>query len=249
MIEEKKFYFNFFKEIYPNFPEGGILDNRKKKSPFNKPDFSVKTKDGIIGREMTNIFRNTSLDNFSLKQVEAERIKILDNARKICEKDKVPPLIVDVFFNFSTVRNKRSNIVAEALAKLVKNNCPDPEKGFEAINEYENTLNLPEEIYSVRIFRTIILTQHFWSAPEANFVQTDFVKELQWRIDEKNKKFPEYIKNCDQCWLIIYATGLAPSSFFFISDETKNHIYPSRFDKSIYMEVVNHKVVELITKS
>ena len=99
----------------------------------------------------------------------------------------------------------------------------------------------------MRVFRAEILTKHHWSIPDSGWVQTDFVDELQQAIDHKNRRFLSYMNRCDECWLLVTASGGRPSGFLQPSEETRSHTYRSSFAKTILMESFGDLLVELVT--
>jgi hypothetical protein len=66
-------------------------------------------------------------------------------------------------------------------------------------------------------------------------VQMDFIPQLQRTINEKNSKHGRYRQRCDECWLLIVASGGRPSGLFEPSAETKNHLYQSLFERTFFM--------------
>jgi hypothetical protein len=89
--------------------------------------------------------------------------------------------------------------------------------------------------------------KHHWSVTESGWVKMDFVAELQRTIDDKNSKYGVYRKRCDECWLLIVASGGRPSGLFEPSVETKSHVYRSQFERTFFMEAFGGTVVELTT--
>ena len=75
----------------------------------------------------------------------------------------------------------------------------------------------------------------------------DFIPELQRIIDEKNSKQGRYRQRCDECWLLIVASGGRPSGLFEPSAETKNHLYHSLFERTYFIEAFSGAVIELTT--
>ena len=100
----------------------------------------------------------------------------------------------------------------------------------------------------VRVYRLDDLQKHHWSVPTSGWVQSDFVAELQAAIDEKNVRHPGYLGKCDECWLLIVASGGRPSGFLFPSETTKDHVYQSAFARTFFMEAFQPALVELKTR-
>jgi hypothetical protein len=138
--------------------------------------------------------------------------------------------------------------IANGLFELVSKNLPISDAPL--ILEVWRQPNHPLPwIRSVRLFRTAFLTKHHWSVPDSGWVQMDFIPELQRTINEKNRKHARYRQRCDECWLLIVASGGRPSGLFEPSAETKNHLYQSLFERTFFMEAFGGTLVELTTRA
>lgn len=101
----------------------------------------------------------------------------------------------------------------------------------------------------MRVFRAEVLTRHHWWTPDAGWVQSEFIEELQQALDDKNRRFFDYKRRCDECWLLVTASGGRTSGLFEPSDATKLHIYRSSFAKTFFMEVFDQLLIELDTRA
>ena len=159
----------------------------------------------------------------------------------------MPIVDVAVHFNDSApiAKGDRDTIV-NGLVALVSNNMPEIDGSVEVELGREVGDQLPW-LLTVRLFRAAVLTNHHWAVPDSGWVQTDFVQELQQLIDEKNSRLVRYRQHCDECWLLVTASGGRPSGFFEPSAETRNHVYRSAFARTFFMEVFSGKLVHLTT--
>jgi hypothetical protein len=89
------------------------------------------------------------------------------------------------------------------------------------------------------------LSTEDWSAPAAGWVQSDCIDLIQSRLDAKEIEYPDYRKACDECWLLISASGFHPSSLFSPSRETLEHRYKTSFEKVFLMECFSGSLKEL----
>jgi hypothetical protein len=91
--------FNLFRELYERklggkFPVGKI-EHRTDRGP----DFVVREVSGALGVEHTELFKErVSKGEYSPKEREAFREKIINDALNLCKRKKVPPLEVKVLF-------------------------------------------------------------------------------------------------------------------------------------------------------
>jgi hypothetical protein len=77
----------------------------------------------------------------------------------------------------------------------------------------------------------------------------EFRAELQAVIDEKNLRHVRYSQHCDECWLLVVASGGRPSGLFEPSEETRSHVYRSLFARTFFMEAFSGRLIELTTTS
>jgi hypothetical protein len=159
----------------------------------------------------------------------------------------MPPLDVAVHFSDRlAVRKPDRDVAAQSLVALVSENIPGDGESVTIELWRQRRVSLPE-VRLVRIFRASVLTKHHWSVPDSGWVQQDFVQELQEAMDEKNLRHATYRRRCDECWLLITASGGRPSGLFQPSFETRTHLYRSLFAKTFFMEVFGENLVELRT--
>jgi len=105
----------FFKSVFKEFPDGGILTNEEQE----RPDAIVLNTKGKIGIEVTRILYE------SLKREESESEAVVSEACRIYEKSHLPNLQVSVNFGAEkSFSRKTRTTFATALANLVANNVP-----------------------------------------------------------------------------------------------------------------------------
>lgn len=230
------------RQHFPDFPPGTI-------EPFEEPDALVRARSTIIGIEVTELHQEDQEGSPPRRGQEAERESIVRTARQLAEAGGVP--IVDVHVHFSphvSVAKRERRALARELAAAVSDNVPAEGE----TNVLENRFGLgplAECFHVVRIYRSRVLTQHHWSVPDAGYVQADFASELQAAINQKVPSYDRYRTHCNACWLLVVASGQHPSSFFQASESTRTHRYASRFDRTIFMEGISGKCVELEVQS
>jgi hypothetical protein len=165
----------------------------------------------------------------------------------LAQSANIPPLDVLVHFIDGVSLGKRDrDRVARSLLALVSNNVPADGQSVN-LEMWRHPDEAPPGVQLVRVFRSAILRKHHWAVPDAGWVQSDFVEELQQAIDEKNARHAKYKSRCDECWLLVAASGGKPSGLFEPSDDTKKHIYRSSFAKTFFMAVFDQVLIELKT--
>src|SRR4030095_14957410 len=104
---------------------------------------------------------------------------------------------------------------------------------------------IPECVLSIRITRFPWREDHRLTAPEAGWGQMDCIGLIQSRCDEKAVEYVDYRKACDECWLLIAASGWQPSSLFDPTQETLQHLYETPFQRIFFMEHFSGRLYEL----
>lgn len=225
---------------------GGVPAGRIE--PTEEPDVCLISGDYRIGIEVTELHQSTPLGHAPRRLQESERVGIVRRAQVLIEASAMPAADVAVHFkdSVSITKDDRERIVKE-LVELVATHLPDGE-GSTTVELSRQCNSLPW-VHSVRIFRSSILTRHHWSVPQAGWVQMDFSSELQVAIRGKSARYARYRLHCDECWLLVVASGGRPSGLFEPSDKTRNHVYNSPFEKTFFMEAFSGKVIDLMTEA
>jgi len=100
------------------------------------------------------------------------------------------------------------------------------------------------EFYSISITRAwngkIGLPYHLWTVEGTAWEQKFTVKTIQSCINEKNERYEEYLKRCDECWLLITVDIFKDSQSFEIPDPI-DHRFESKFERVFYMDVSHRK--------
>lgn len=94
----------------------------------------------------------------------------------------------------------------------------------------------------------IWLTHHRWEVMEPGVVSVGFVPELQRAITKKNQKIQEYLKTCDQCWLLLVADRTKADQKFAFTQEMQDKVYESEFERTLFMEIAERFLMELTTE-
>lgn len=224
---------------------GGVPDGTVE-STF-EPDVCVTSCEHRIGIEVTEIHQIAKSRRDPSRIQESERSGVVRRACALAAEQGVPVLDVAVYFNEAVPIAKRDReVIARVLVDLVLAHTPEMEQSA-TIDTWRRGDNPLPWVRTVRLFRTNVMTRHHWWAAESGWVQTDFSLELQDAIAEKNSKYTRYIQHCDECWLLVVASGGRPSGLFEPSEETRGCVYRSLFTRTFFMEALTGIVVELRT--
>jgi hypothetical protein len=212
-----------------------------------EPDVCVLTHYGRIGVEVTELHRQPRPGEPPRQLLESERSKMVAQAGALAQSAQIPPLDVAVHFTDRVGVEKRDReLAAGSLLALVLENVPDAGQSV-TIEMWRRPSDALPGVRLVRVFRHEALTKHHWAVPDAGWVQSDFVPELQQVIDDKNSRHAAYRRRCDECWLLVTVSGGRPSGLFEPSEETRGHIYRSSFSKTFFLEVFGQMLIELNT--
>lgn len=78
--------------------------------------------------------------------------------------------------------------------------------------------------------------QSRWQWLEAISRKEGVVDLIQGRIDEKTRKRKNYLKSCDDCWLLIVADSFRASGSFEFDDTCRAHVFESPFSRTYFMD-------------
>lgn len=215
--------------------------------PADGPDVFVTAGGRSIGVEVTELHQRSAAGNSLRRLQESERAGIVAQARALAEASAMPVVDVAVHFNdsVSITKSDRERLV-NGLVNIVRTHLPNSEAPLTVELWRNPSVGLPW-IRTVRLFRASFLTKHHWAVPASGWVQMEFRAELQVVIDEKNLRHARYSQHCDECWLLVVASGGRPSGLFDPSEETRSHVYRSLFARTFFMEAFSGRLIELTT--
>lgn len=241
--EREKNEFNRFVFLLPDFPQGEIRHE-------DGPDFRVHTPNKVIGIEHCRVYKPSGNGGFFEQAIDSQVDDVIGTARKYAELEGVPPARVDVVFNYEQTRDKsaRKNI-ARSIVEIVRANMPENGQ----VSLARGDLNLPDEagvIANIYISRSSIDVQHNWFPLRVHTCAAGDISLIQIAIDEKRKKFSDYMEKCNECWLLMVANIFTkPSTTIDISRGALTHHFLSPFARIYYLDCVNNELQRLQTKS
>jgi hypothetical protein len=228
-----------FRYFCADFPSGELLQQEA-------PDFLVTAETGTrIGIEFTRVFKERG--KAAEQSVEATKDAITIAARRYAEDHfQSPPAHVTLFFTLSRhLNNEHCQRIAERVAQAVHDNMPATGESTEL--HYRSGGVQPIEVDLIQINRVYPVTAHQWCWLEFSSIKTDAVEVLEQEIQAKNKKYDQYHRKCEECWLVIVAPSFRSSGNVCPDDESYSHIYPSRFDRTYFLNIGRGCLTQLQT--
>jgi hypothetical protein len=243
MIQKKKVereYLNSFRFLCPDFPDGELEEDREA------PDFVVIANKKRIGIEVARIYKTDGSDKKSLQAIEATKEAITIAAKCYAESWRLSPAYVALFFNLREPANKRSvENIALNVARVVRENMPPEGKSIEVDYARGRRQGQPREVDLIWISRSYPYEHHEWDWPEAGFVKSDAIQLFEERIREKSAKLSDYLRECDECWLLIVAPSFKPSGMIHPDAHSFSYRYNSPFSRTYFLDFGRGSVAEL----
>jgi hypothetical protein len=144
-----------------------------------------------------------------------------------------------VWFNFNqrVPKNRALEIkrISRSLAAIVKKwHRINPKKPYEILKP---PLQIPSIFLIISISRS---PYHWWVVDSAAYELNFPIKQIQDQINKKNRKYEEYQKKCDECWLLIVIDVFKDSQSFEMPDQI-DHTFESKFERVFYMDASHIK--------
>src|SRR6266540_4856916 len=238
--ERERWQLERFKISCVDFPSGLI-------TPGEEPDFLIGGGSGVVGIELTDLYRTDSDDRLPRQASEGLRDQIVKRAQRIYERLSGPEVWVSVHFSpYAKLRKSLVPGLATKLATIVAA-AGLGVNGNVNLEDESDAPGFPDEFSMFNIRRLQVLTKGFWTAPDAAFVPDCEPNEIQQIIDKKNKRVPSYHRKCQTMWLLIVIDGFALSSTVNVPDATRIHVYRSGFDRTFVSENAAERSFELKT--
>lgn len=219
-----------------------------------KPDFRYRSGQLITGIEHTEIKRARSVSGIpSLAELKGLHRGIVSKAERLATDQGLPPLHVQVLFHdhFYRYPNKGERAVHGLFDTILRN--------LERILKMEtgNSLRIEPPSPFVGISMVLAtpgtahgktwLANHRWEVMEPGLVTIGFAHELQDVITAKNAKIDEYLKTCDQCWLLVVSDRTKADQKFHFTPEMQENVYEADFERTFYLEIAERFLTELKT--
>lgn len=219
--------------------------SRVPESDQPTPDYAVKEK---ISIELTDLFLKTKR-KYSHQQLEAAKLEILNGIRNEIERANLLPFEVRIHFREPHDPQKGFSIdkVTAALSKRIIDEIKAKNQDFERISI--NDLDLPE-VFSVHMMNGTFLGRKWlnktrvWEMP-VYWIRRNPVEEIENRIKEKEKKLESYRDKYEQRYLLITTNRSKRAQAFEHTEELKDYLFKTRFDKVFIYDCSDNDAFEL----
>lgn len=227
------------RQIYPAFPVGEIADNES-------PDFLIRKNTKIIGVELVDYIRGENKGESIERRNEVLWQKIANVAKKSFESKHNIPLMIHFHWNQRHfLRKSEISHLSKDVVLLVENHIPAQlfEKIRIGADEIKGTL-LENVIPFITITRVRNEKQSLWGFISSGGIEVQTI-EIQHLIDKKSDKAQEYLRQCDEIWLIIVADGQYISSNIDLPEATTSNVYISLFEQVLIYDRIYKSIFQL----
>lgn len=199
------------------------------------PDFLIPSQTGYLGLEITEYYAPPRPGSRPLQEQESLRWQIAGRAKQLFQNAGGPALYVGVHFRTYDALDRRdidhhastlANLVASSLLREGET-CRLPDDPFHF---------LPSPFHAINIGCFDVLTDGFWSVPDAAFIPHLQSSEIQVILDSKARRVETYRQRTPAVWLLIVAQGTRISSMAFVPDSVRAHAYKFAFDRAFYLD-------------
>lgn len=238
--EEERKYFELFRKYYPLFPDGIRIH-------ADKPDFLIKSRDRIIGIEVTRFHEIKSSKKFSNEAKDSNERYILDKIQKYFNDSNFLGFMIDIKFNLDNRLIKEDrDIIAKIIFNFLKPKLKTIRTQQKICGYTYKELDIPFDIVAeISLYYTPVLQSSHISSSEYGHIREEIISEIQSIILIKDKKLLKYNDLCNENWLVIYTTLYNGGSFVLPSDKVLQHKYNTLFDKIFFLKSFEKEVYTL----
>jgi hypothetical protein len=235
-------HFQVFRRLLANFPIGEVFHE-------DKPDFRVALGAETLGIEHTQLFHPADPGSLPSRATEAAHAGILRIAQEHAELQSMPGANVVVYFQPNRpIPKPRRRELGYEIARICMAYLPDPHSQIELSGRTPGGARLPTGVSEILLFRGDPENRHHWTSDGFGMVLEDSRELLQDTIDRKGELLPSYLKETSQCWLLMVADGISPSTFIEANSETQAHQFSSHFERTFFLTFGPEAVLELQTR-
>jgi hypothetical protein len=237
-----------FIKVTSLIPYESIIDLPQTEEP---PDFEIIYNGMSYGIEVTELEVLTHLNRkYSYLHLEAHQNKILRKIKSELDKIVLPCSTVEVKVHFRETDTQGYNekIITQPLIDLIVHNA-------QHLQECSSTIihvsHIPG-IISIMLMPGIIknkkwLLENRIIRRSLHFVRVDPYEEITQTIRKKEDKIHNYKKQYLKRYLLLTANRYKGSQAFHLTDEFKDTVFQTHFDKVFYFESFNKLGLQLKT--
>jgi hypothetical protein len=234
-------YLDRVRDLLTDFPQGAI-DEREQ------PDFLVNTADRVIGIEITELHRANDSQPVPMQGREAVRDQIAQRAKALYDGKGAPPIDCCVHLKDLSYRRTDIESLAAKIAALATRNIP-PEGTLARREQYDwvNREHFPEEVDYIRVARFEGLTESFFGTAGSTWAEPLTPDTVRAVIDTKDGNIDEYMRQCDEAWLVIVTDSRTMSTWFNSAEQVKVAAFTTRFARVFILRNFGRELIELTT--
>jgi hypothetical protein len=218
--------------------------------PGSGPDFSVRLSTGVVGVEITRVYRKDLERGVAFRQAEGLWDQVRAGAHLEWSRLRLPDVTVYVRTIPGVVPQKSEvpRLVSQ-LVTFVSTRIPDVNENanYERVWSSLAPSTLPEGVAAIDLSRPSYHDTTYWFMPRSTMVPDLMPDLLQEKIDRKNSKLRRYTAAPKENWLVLVIEGSAPSSTFTITQGALEHSYRSEFKRTWLFDAFARRSVELRT--
>lgn len=211
------------------------------------PDFLFETDSGLrLGLEHTWLFPDRGGQGSARANRDSGMFLSVRAAEQIYRKSGERNCAVVVEFDPKVeLRRRNRSALSQAIARIVEEHTP--RTGTQIIDRYgEGADELPPEVAEVRIdFQSRLLLEWRAHPGESRIITTEFREQIQLSINEKAPRLNDYLRVCDECWLMIATGGGLSAGLSSSSADMLAHQYVSPFARTYLLDQLAGRVWRL----
>ena len=178
------------------------------------PDFSASLAEGVVGLELTRLYREDGEAGASHREAEGRWDQVLLGAYEAWNSAGLPAVTVYIRSVPGAAPDKSTvpHVVRE-LVDFVATRIPPQDASVSVEREWTDLATsptLPEEISAVDILRPSYHERAYWFMARSGIVPDLSASLLQSRISVKNRKLLSYSSPPTVNWLVLVVEGAAP---------------------------------------
>jgi hypothetical protein len=227
-----------FQDNCPSCPVGVVCESES-------PDFLLRTARGILGIEVTQLFRPSTKGELPRQARERYLEDLVLEARNLYESRGGLPIDVAVMFTAgaSPTPHRRRELAAYIADAVPRRNLPDLTPVIIECDE-SNYQSFPDEIAWVRVFRYGVATESCWVVQDFDWGLPYPESELERLVAQKESLVALYRHHCDEAWLLI-AVGVGGFSSRFENPQALRRLSSSLFTRVVLFDALRLQSFEL----
>ena len=229
-----------FRRVYRSFPIGEI-------EHIEAPDFRVRTSDGYLGIELTQLFHPH--DNQAPPPIALSKARqaLLRSAEGLFTGLDQRPLAVSLSIDPNWhpepgAIDKLARFLAQTVSSL-RLTVGGSQVLAGGIGPLEEESAKP--VHELRVYYFEGSDETFWASPEFGWRQDLSIAHLQAAIDRKNALVPTYRAKASTLWLLLVSDSGQLSTAFALPDTVAAHSFVSEFDRIILFDALRGGFAQL----